>query len=262
MKRPASKSSVVHEVRHGSIESTDGVSIAYTLWRRPAKELIVLAPGFWRVRLSRENLFLANHYLRRGYDVVALDFRGHGDSGGGYAFGISEHRDFHAVIEELVGPGRMYQSFIVLGLSLGGSIAALALALRPDLPCRALIMISSPVDLRSLRPKPWKAGAIKQVRLRHALRVPRLAGRKLTKRTPRASDAVATLTMPKLIVTSEDDWLVHPSHGRTLAEAAALPVDYVHFDLPGSLHADGLVKFVPVRLLRLLDRWLARHAPP
>ncbi len=262
MKRPASKGSVEHEVRHGRIASADGVSIAYTLWRRPARELVVLAPGFWRVRLSRENLFLANHFLRRGYDVVALDFRGHGDSGGGYAFGASEHRDFHAVLEELVGPGRMYESFVVLGLSLGGSIAAQALALRPDLPCRGLAMISSPADLKSLRPKPWKAGAIRQVRLRHAMRVPRLAGRKLASRKPRTTDAVASLTIPKLIVTSEGDWLVDPSHGRALAEAAAEPVEYVHLKLPGSLHADGLVKFVPVQLLRLLDRWFQQHAPP
>ena len=68
--------------------------------------------------------------------------------------------------------------------------------------------------------------------------------------------------MPKLIVTAESDWLVDPSQGRELAERAAPPVDYVHFDLPGSLHADALVKYVPLTLLRVLDRWLARNAPP
>ncbi len=254
--------SVSHEVRHHRAQAGDGVQIAYTLWRRPARQLLVLAPGFWRVRLGRENLFLANHFLRRGYDVAALDFRGHGDSGGGYGFGALEHHDFHAVIEELVGEGKLYASFAVLGLSMGGAIAARALALRPDLPCRALAMISSPADLRALRPKPWKLGAIRQVRLRHALRVPKLAAGKLAVRKPRAADAVASLPFPKLIVTSEGDWLVDPSHGRALAASAAAPVDYVHLDLPGSLHADGLVKFVPLRLLRLLDRWFEKHAPP
>jgi hypothetical protein len=68
--------------------------------------------------------------------------------------------------------------------------------------------------------------------------------------------------MPKLIVTSEDDWLVDPEQGRELAAQAAAPVELVHLELPGSLHADGLVKFVPVRLLRVLDRWFARNAPP
>ena len=262
MKRDAAKRTVRHEVHHSAIDAHDGVSIAYTLWRRPARELLVLAPGFWRVRLARENLFLAQHFLRRGYDVAILDFRGHGDSGGAYAFGLSEHHDFHAVIDELVGPGKMYARFAVLGLSMGGSIAAQALAMRPELPCRALAMISAPADLRALRPKPWKAGAIRQVRLRHALRVPKLSARRLTARRPRAVEAVATLTIPKLIVTSEDDWLVDPSHGRALAEAAAEPVEHVHLKLPGSLHADGLVKFVPVRLLRVLDEWFSRMAPP
>jgi len=111
MTRSSRKPKTAPETRHGHARAADGVPIAYTLWRRPARELLVLAPGFWRVRLGRENLFLATHFLRRGYDVVALDFRGHGDSGGGYAFGLEEHGDFLAVIDDLVGPGRLYERF-------------------------------------------------------------------------------------------------------------------------------------------------------
>ena len=60
----------------------------------------MLAPGFWRVRLARENRFLATHFARRGYDVAVLDFRGHGESGGAYSFGVTEHHDFQAVLDE------------------------------------------------------------------------------------------------------------------------------------------------------------------
>lgn len=111
-------------------------------------------------------------------------------------------------------------------------------------------------------PKPWRIGALRQVRLRHALRVPRLAAKALKPPWPRAAEAVARLPFPKLIVTSAGDWLVDPSHGLALAKASARPVDLVHLDLPGSLHADGLVDAVPVRLLGVLDRWLADNAPP
>jgi alpha-beta hydrolase superfamily lysophospholipase len=78
------------------VRTADGVTIAYTWWRRPSPEIVVLAPGFWRVRRARENLYLATHFVRRGYDVVSIDFRGHGESGGAYTFGPSETHDFHA----------------------------------------------------------------------------------------------------------------------------------------------------------------------
>jgi pimeloyl-ACP methyl ester carboxylesterase len=247
---------------HHRVRTADGVLIAYTLWRRPAREILILAPGFWRVRLAKENLFLAAHFVRRGYDVAALDFRGHGDSGGAYTFGPAETLDLLAVAGELAGEGKPYARFAVLGLSMGGSIAADALARYPHPPCRALAMISAPEHVPALRPRPWKPGAARQVRLRHVLRMPRIAGRQLLAPKPRIARALAHLTIPKLIVTTRGDWLVDPSHGRALAKAAAPPVEYVHLDLPGSLHADALVRYVPLSLLRLLDRWFAANAPP
>ena len=247
---------------HRTIRTSDGVRIAYTWWSRPSPELVVLAPGFWRVRLAKENLFLAEHFLRRGYDVAAIDFRGHGDSGGAYTFGPSERHDFLSVIEDLVGEGKPYSRFSVIGFSLGGSIAADTLARKPDLPCRALAMVCSPEHVGSLRPRPWKLGAARQVRIRHVVRVPRISGRRLLAPKPRIAGALARLTIPKLIITAEGDWLVDPSHGRTLAEGAAPPVEHVHLELGGSLHADGLVQWAPLALLRPLDRWFARHSPP
>jgi pimeloyl-ACP methyl ester carboxylesterase len=261
-KLKATPKSVSYTVAHRRAKTDDGVSIAFTLWRRPSRELLILAPGFWRVRLARENLYLANHFLRRGYDVAALDFRGHGDSGGRYTFGESEPLDLKAVVDELVGRHGPYERFAVLGLSMGGSIAAEMLARWPELPADALAMISSPADVRSLRPRPWTPDAVRQVRLRHALKMPRLAGRPLFRPKPSAAEAVSRIAIPKLIVSSRGDWLVDPEQGRTLARSAAEPVEYVHLDIPGSLHADALVKFVPLRLLRLLDRWFARNAPP
>lgn len=250
------------EVLQRRVRAADDTPIAYTWWRRPSAELLILAPGFWRARLARENLFLASHYVRRGYDVAALDFRGHGDSGGAYSFGAFEGLDLKAVVDQLVGEGRPYRRFGVIGLSLGGSIAAGTLARFPHLPCRALAMISSPADLKTLRPRPWSAGARRQVSLRKAVQMPRMSAGSPFARRPGVAESLAVLSFPKLIITAEGDWLVAPSHGRLLADAAAPPVEYVHLDLPGNLHADALVKYVPLRLLRVLDGWFSRNAPP
>ena len=245
-----------------TVRTSDGVSIAYSVWSRPSPELLILAPGFWRVRLARENLLLAGHFLRRGYDVALLDFRGHGQSGGAYTLGGLEGEDLRAVAQELAGVGRPYARFAVVGLSLGGSIAADALARSPDLPCRALVLISSPSDVLSVRPRPWRSGALRQMHLRQAVRPPRMTARRALGERTRTLDAVSRLTIPKLILTAEGDWLVDPSHGRRLAQAAAPPVEHVHLELPGSLHADALVKYQPRPVLRALDRWLDVNAPP
>jgi pimeloyl-ACP methyl ester carboxylesterase len=103
---------------------------------------------------------------------------------------------------------------------MGGSIAADTLARRPDLPCRGLAMVCSPEHVGSLRPRPWKADAARQIRLRHVVNVPRISGRRLLAPKPRISRALAKVTVPKLIITAEGDWLVDPSHGRTLAQEA------------------------------------------
>ena len=241
--------------------ASDGVEIAYTLWRGAGPELLVVAPGFWRARDGREILFVATHFLRNGYSVAALDFRGHGESGGAYTFGAREPLDLAAVLADLVRPGR-FSRFALLGFSLGGSIAVETLAASPHLACRALAIVSSPTAAGDVRPRPWRSGAARQVSLKQALRMPRMAAGTLFARRASATEAISRLTMPKLIVTIERDWLVDPSHGYRLARAAAPPTEHVHVEAPGSLHADALVRYMPLRAVRLLDRWFRRVAPP
>ena len=206
----------------------DGVSIAYSLWRRPSRELLILAPGFWRVRLARENLVLAGHFLRRGYDVALLDFRGHGESGGAYTLGGLEREDLRAVARELAGADGPYDRFAVVGLSLGGSIAADALAGPADLPCRALVLISSPADILSVRPRPWRTGALRQVHLRQAARPPRMTA-------PHVSGRDRTLEAISLLTTQADHHRRGGlARGPSMAEAAKRrPARRArHLDLP------------------------------
>jgi pimeloyl-ACP methyl ester carboxylesterase len=241
------------------VETDDGVSIAVTYCDARSRRMVVLAPGFWRRRTDRENVFVAAHLARCGYDVATFDFRGHGDSGGSYGFGRDEWQDFLAV-------ARWYRpthrALAAVGFSMGGSIAAEAIARAPFLPFRALVMVSSPSDLARLRPKPWKPSAWKMMGIGRALSPPRIDWTSASREKPRAADAVGRIRIPKLIVTFEDDWLVDPSHGDELERCAAPPAERVHLGVAGSLHADAVVRFAPVAFLRVLTRFLKEHFPP
>lgn len=246
------------ESRDLTVRKIGGVSIAVTHYSGGSSRLILQAPGFWRKRRDRENVFVAVHLARLGYDVATFDFRGHGDSEGVYSFGQEEWQDFLAVAEAF---SDSHEDFAALGFSMGGAIAADALARRPDLACRALIMVSSPADFTKLRPRPWKPAAWKMMGLERALDPPRVDWKLLPQEKPRALEAVAQLAIPKLVVTFEDDWLVEPSHGDLLERMARPPVERAHLNVGDCLHADAAVRFAPVAFLDVLTDFLRRWYP-
>jgi pimeloyl-ACP methyl ester carboxylesterase len=249
-----------HEVRerHRTVRAADGVPLAVTHYSSGSPRLVLQAPGFWRRRSDRENVFVAIHLARLGYDVATFDFRGHGGSEGMYTFGQDDWRDFVVVAESFASS---HEDFASVGFSMGGAIAADALARRPDLPCRALVMVSSPADFAKVRPKPWKPAAWKMMGLGRALDPPRVDWKLLSGEKPRALEAVTRLEIPKLIVTFEDDWLVEPAHGDLLERASAPPVERAHLNVGDSLHADAVVRYAPHAFLTLLTDFLSRRFP-
>ena len=88
-----------HPVRelHRTVHADDGVPLAVTHYSGGSPRLVLQAPGFWRRRSDRENVFVAMHLARLGYDVATFDFRGHGGSKGIYTFGQDDWRDFVAI---------------------------------------------------------------------------------------------------------------------------------------------------------------------
>jgi fermentation-respiration switch protein FrsA (DUF1100 family) len=95
---------------------------------RPTGRAIVVVHGIDDNRLaSGITLRLAPDLLAAGFDVLAMDLRGSGDSGGdGITFGLREASDVLAAVEEARrhGAGRVG----VLGFSQGGVAAILAAA--------------------------------------------------------------------------------------------------------------------------------------
>lgn len=102
--------------------------------------VVVMAHGFTNSGAAPTAARIAGR-LRRGAGVLALDFRGHGRSGGLSSVGRDEHLDIDAAVAAARALG--YLRVAVLGFSMGGAVALRHTALgehRPD----AVVAVSAP----------------------------------------------------------------------------------------------------------------------
>ncbi len=143
-------------------------------------------------------------FRRMGLGVLAVDYRGFGESGGKPSeAGI--YRDATAAYDYLTGTLRVSPSRIVIyGYSLG---SAVAIDLASRLPAAGLIV----------------EGALLSVPIRGAELYPFLPVAALARNRFAAVDKIARVTMPKLFVHAREDAAVPIAHGRRLFDLAPSP---------------------------------------
>jgi esterase len=128
----------------------DGIKLHHLDWGNPAAHPIVLVHG------SRLHAHVWNHFSRRfsaRYHIIALDQRGHGDSGWSTpdSYRMEDfYEDLRAVIE-----AKRLSRFTLVGHSLGGRVSMLYAHRHPDLLERLVL-----VDITPGRP-PAPAGGVR-----------------------------------------------------------------------------------------------------
>ena len=91
----------------------------------------------------------AKPLTRLGYDVVLIDLRAHGRSGGKYiTFGAKEKHDVQAVMDALLQNNQVAQPLYVFGANLGGSVAIQYAAI--DNRVKGVVALSPYRDFTSL----------------------------------------------------------------------------------------------------------------
>ena len=152
-----------------------------------------------------------------GFDVLLLDYRGYGLSGGRPSL-AGLQLDFEAALEALLErPDADPDRVIVLGQSLGGALAITALAASPRRgQVRALIVEGALTSYRALARE-----KLADFWLTWLLQAP--LGLTIDDRY-RAIDAIGELApLPVLIVHGEKDRVVPPDHAMMLYEEARPP---------------------------------------
>jgi pimeloyl-ACP methyl ester carboxylesterase len=137
---PASPGRTVHLV------AADGVPLAGSYWpgARPDAPAVLLLHG---IDSSRASFARHASWLNGlGYAVLAIDFRGHGESGAAFrSFGLHEARDAAAALAFLRA-GNPARRVGLIGTSLGG--AAALLGDDGPLPVQAMVLQAVYPDLR------------------------------------------------------------------------------------------------------------------
>jgi fermentation-respiration switch protein FrsA (DUF1100 family) len=237
----------------GTFRAPDGVVLHYTRRRGGSTRVVVVSPGIFMHREGAEHRLLATRLLEIA-DVVTMDVRGHGDSGGAFTFGLREPEDLADFAASL---RTEYEAVGGLGFSFGGVHTLVAAARRPVFD--AVATVGTPHRLFILDHNFLTAGLLRCLpyTLRRRRRLTRLSfvPRGLP---PVPSRLVARIApVPLLVAHGADDWLIAPSHARTLYAAAGEPRELLL--LERGLHAENILADDPEPLLQALLDFFRRR---
>jgi pimeloyl-ACP methyl ester carboxylesterase len=200
---------------------------------------------------------MGKEFAEEGYRVVMVDQRGHGRSSGQYiTYGVVESRDARQVIDFLESNGLIAGKLGVWGISMGGATAVQLAA--ADARVSAVVAVATFTSMRDS--------------IRHGLRLIPVYGwlldeegvnRQLERGGARAQfdvndadvlRAIEKVKIPVRLIHGKCDWIVPPSHGRALQQAAAGECDLVELPWTGhiSAHFSGAVERASVE-------WFDRH---
>jgi pimeloyl-ACP methyl ester carboxylesterase len=127
------------------LETSDGIELATRRWpvSEGARAVVVVAHGLTANKDEPRVVSLASELQRQGFDVIAYDSRGHGQSGGQCTLGDLERHDVAAVVEWARTRNRRV---VLVGASMG-AVGVLAYATTAK-DLTGVVTVSSPGEWR------------------------------------------------------------------------------------------------------------------
>lgn len=114
-----------------------------------ARGTVVVLHGLTESKALFPYFGVAERLRTRGYDVVLLDLRAHGRSGGKYiTYGAIEKTDVKTVVDKLIAEGEIHQPIYAFGATLGGATAIQYAGIDPR--CKGVMAMTPYKDARSI----------------------------------------------------------------------------------------------------------------
>lgn len=132
------------------VRTRSGLNISIRHRRVDRDKVVVLAPGFFQSKEAQIFKQIENG-LFGCFDVISMDFRGHGKSQGGYTFSAKEPEDLAAVLDYA---RQSYSKVGVLAFSYAGAIAMIEASREKNID--SLICVSAPMASEKIDFKWWR----------------------------------------------------------------------------------------------------------
>ncbi|MFA6079544.1 MAG: alpha/beta fold hydrolase [Candidatus Omnitrophota bacterium] len=236
------------------ISTRDNISIAYDQYKNGSDSVVVICPGYYTSK--------ANRWIKRTaelvspvYDVIAFDFRGHGQSEGRFTWSAKESMDVDAIVDLAKAEG--YKHIGIVAFSLGAASAINAAAGRTDI--ESMVLISCPIRFRNVDFHFWEPEMF--IELKDDIlnkwqgKGARTANIFMHKKDP--IDTVRQIDHTAILFIHGDrDWLIKDRHSKKLFDAANPPKEIE--TIRGGLHAERLVQFYPDKMKELILNWFSK----
>lgn len=232
------------------LTTPDKIKIAINHYMMQADKVIIIAPGWTMSKDSKFIRKIANK-LAKYFDVISLDFRGHGKSSGFYTFSSDETHDLSAVINYAK---KIYNKIYLIGFSLGGAISIINSAINKNVD--KLITVSAPHSFAKIKHFMWLKDFLKNEFNKYESRILlTLRPHPFLKKKIRPIDVVDMLEIPTLFIAGEFDTIIRLTDVKSLYNKAKCQKQFEMFK--NCNHAEDLIFQEKDKFVNVCMKWFA-----
>lgn len=228
----------------------DNIKIAGNYYSQNLKSIVIIAPGWCMTKDSKVFKNISEEFAKN-YDVICIDFRGHGKSSGTFTFTAKEELDLASAVN--FAKIKNFKYIYLVGFSLGSATALIYASLNKNI--NGIIAISAPTEFIKIENKMWKKEAwletIKKFELSRFLSIrPCIIPQKKIK----PIDIIDKIKIPTLFIAGEKDPTVCAWHTETLYSKAICDKKYKLY--PNGYHAEDIFLYHKEDFLKTCNDWL------
>jgi alpha-beta hydrolase superfamily lysophospholipase len=233
-----------------NLKTEDKTNIAVNHYDNGHDEVVIVAPG-WCMTKDSDAFKRISEMFATNYDVMSMDFRGHGKSGGLYTFMAKEILDMASVVE--FAKSKEYKKIYLAGFSLGAGVAVIYASKNQDVD--KVIAVSVPVDFDKIENQMWKKEAWGETFKKFELdRFASIRPYPIPLEKFKPIEVIKDLKCPTLFVAGKKDPTVRAWHTAKLYKNAICPKKLYIFD--NGFHAEDLFLHYEDEFTDLCLNWL------